>query len=64
MEMEIQDSVREEAARAMHWAVRQAIEHRGSAADQAWLAVTYIQEALASAGLVVVRKGHTAAMHG
>jgi hypothetical protein len=59
--MEMQSSVREEAARAMHWAVRQAMEHRGPAADQAWLAVTYIQEALASEGFVVVRKGQTAA---
>jgi hypothetical protein len=55
--MEKQSDTREEAARAMHWAIRQAIDGPGPARDRAWLAVTYVQEALASEGLMVVRKG-------
>jgi len=55
--MQKQRDTREEAARAMHWAIRQAMDGPGPTRDRAWLAVTYVQEALASAGLMVVRKG-------
>lgn len=52
----VEEDVRQLAARAIHDAIRQAIDDEGPAADRAWLAVTYVQEALASEGLEVVRK--------
>ncbi|MGD8897118.1 MAG: hypothetical protein PVJ73_13870 [Acidobacteriota bacterium] len=60
--MEMQRGVREVAARVMHGAIRKAIEDRGPAADRAWLAVAYIQQALASEGLDVVRRGERSGM--
>jgi hypothetical protein len=54
--MEKQGETREEASRAMHWAIRQATDTPGPPEDRAWLAVAYVQEALTSEGLIVVRK--------
>ncbi len=54
--MKIRDTVRGVAARAMHGAIQRAMEKEGPAADRAWIAVTYLQEALDSEGLVVVRR--------
>lgn len=53
---EVEDDIRQLAARAIHSAIRRAIEDDGPAADRAWLAVAYVQDALASEGLEVVRK--------
>jgi hypothetical protein len=51
--MERKESAREAAVRTMHQAIQRAFEDRGPAKDRAWLAVTYVEEALAAEGLKV-----------